>query len=208
MTEHDLGASGHIDWEAAYHGAVPESPVDRDLVALTRGLEPGNALDLGCGAGQDSIWLAQQGWRVHGVDIAGGAIERAAAAASGAGVEATFERADVTIWRTNERYDLVLSTYALPPRGAGRVHALTTARDAVAPGGSLLIAEFDESLAASGWMTAEHLVSLDEINEMLPGFELEQSEVKVAAHSHGDETDELPIVLVWAHHPGPLRVEG
>jgi 2-polyprenyl-3-methyl-5-hydroxy-6-metoxy-1,4-benzoquinol methylase len=207
VSEQRTGASGEVDWEAAYDGDIPSTPVDRDIVAVVSDLPPGRALDLGCGAGQNSIWLAQRGWRVHGVDIAGGAIERAEADAARAGVEATFERADVTGWRTSERFDLVISTYALPPRGPGRVHALAVARDAVAPGGLLLLAEFEAALAESGWMTAEHLVELDELTEALPGFELEAAEVKVTAHGHGGESRELPIACVVARHPGPLSVE-
>jgi len=207
MTEHDPGSRGAIDWEAAYQGEFPDAPVDRDLVVLAAGLEPGTALDLGCGAGQNSIWLAANGWRVHGVDIAGGAIERAESAATAAGVEATFERADLVSWRTSDRFDLVISTYATPPRGPGRVHALTVARDAVAPKGTLLFAEFEAALAESGWMAAEHLVRLEEVTAMLPGFELERAEVVVSAHQHGTESKELPIVMVVARHPGPFRAE-
>jgi hypothetical protein len=74
----------------------------------------------------------------------------------------------------------------------------------VAPGGTALIAEFEVSLAESGWMAAENLVTLEEITEMFPGFHLERAEVTVAAHSHGDETNKLAIVFVVARHPGPL----
>lgn len=207
MSEHRTGAGSRDDWEAAYDGDLPVTPVDSDIVAVVSDLEPGTALDLGCGAGQNSIWLARRGWRVHGVDIAGGAIERAEAAAARAGAEATFERADLTSWRTSERFDLVINTYALPPRGPGRLHALSVARDAVAPGGLLLVAEFEAALAESGWMPAEHLVELDELTEALPGFELDVAEVKVAAHSHGDESRELPIVCLAARHPGHRSVE-
>jgi len=203
----DRQAPGEGDWEAAYDGEMLATPVDSDLVAVASDLRPGTALDLGCGAGQNSIWLARRGWRVHGVDIAGGAIERAVATAAHDGVTATFERADVTTWRTSARYDLVISTYALPPRGPGRVHALTVARDAVAPGGLLMVAEFEASLARSGWMSAEHLVELDELTGALPDFELEVAKVKVASHSHGDESLELPIVCILARHPGPLSME-
>ena len=203
MSEHHAGDEIATDWEAAYAGAVPDSPVDSDLVAVARDLPPGRALDLGCGTGQNSIWLARQGWRVHGIDIAEGAVERARAAAERAGVKATFEKADVTSWRTRERYDLVVSTYAMPPSGPGRINALTCTRDAVAAGGTVLIAEFERSLADTGWMAAEQLVTLDEIVEMLPGFELAQAEVKIAAHSHGDDHAALPIVLVVAVDPRP-----
>ena len=202
MRHEEHAPAEDIDWAAAYSGDVPETPVDSDLVAVARELEPGTALDLGCGTGQNSIWLASHGWRVHGLDIAGGAVERARAASAAVGVDATFEEADVTSWRTDEHYDLVVSTYALPPRGPGRRHALTTAARTVAPLGTILIAEFEMALAANGWMAAEHLATLDEVVAVLPGFDLERAEVKVTGHSHGGESQELPIVLVVARHPG------
>ena len=63
---------------------------------------------------------------------------------------------------------------------------------------------FDESLAESGWMAAEHLITLDEVSAALPGFEFEQAEVRVTEHSHGTEAHDLPVVIVVARHPGPL----
>jgi 2-polyprenyl-3-methyl-5-hydroxy-6-metoxy-1,4-benzoquinol methylase len=202
VSEYRLRAGGEIDWETAYEGDIPDTPVDRDVVRIASELPPGTALDLGCGSGQNSIWLGARGWRVHCVDVARGAIERAESAAARAGVPATFERADVTTWGTRERYDLVISTYALPSRGPGRAHALTVARDAVAPGGTLLISDFDRSLADSGWMAADHLVSLDELTEALPGFVLEEAAVRVTEHRHGTEADDLPVAIVVARHPG------
>ena len=82
MNEQHLAAGGEIDWEAACAGDIPDTPGDQDVVRLARELPPGTALGLGCGSGQNSIWLGARGWRVHGVDMAQGAIERAAVAAA------------------------------------------------------------------------------------------------------------------------------
>jgi SAM-dependent methyltransferase len=40
-------------------------------------LEPGRALDLGCGAGREAVYLAAFGWHVVGVDVLPDALERA-----------------------------------------------------------------------------------------------------------------------------------
>ena len=204
MKDHQTATDREIGWEAAYVGDVPDTPVDRDVIRVASGLTTGTALDLGCGTGQNSIWLASRGWRVHCIDVAEGAIERAVAAAAQAEVDATFEKADVTAWHTKDRYDLVISTYALPTRGRGRTNALTVAREAVAPGGTLLVADFDVSLADSGWMALDDLVSLDEVTDALTGFELVEAEVRVTEHRHGSDANDLPVVLVVARHPGPL----
>lgn len=78
-------------------------PWDRELpppevIALAAAVPPGRALDLGCGFGRVSIYLAQHGWRCDGVDFipeaVAGARERAAAA--GVAERATFHVLPVT----------------------------------------------------------------------------------------------------------------
>lgn len=57
---------------------------------------PGRALDLGCGTGTNAITLAQNGWRVIGVDFVGKAIRAAKRKAQQAGVMVDFRTANVT----------------------------------------------------------------------------------------------------------------
>jgi cyclopropane fatty-acyl-phospholipid synthase-like methyltransferase len=82
--------SGDIPWDT---GVVPP-----EVVALFAGgqVRPGWALDLGCGSGLSSRYLASQGFRVVGLDLALRALVRAASAARTAALPAFFCLADVT----------------------------------------------------------------------------------------------------------------
>lgn len=113
------------------------------LVAETGALEPGRALEMGCGEGADAIWLAQRGWQVTAVDISAVALDRAAARAAAEAAEAagriTWRPADLTEWAPDAgRYDLVTMHFVhLPPRL--REMAFARLGAAVAPGGTLLV---------------------------------------------------------------------
>lgn len=72
--------SGQIPWDEA----LPPPEV-QEMVAT---LPPGRALDLGCGYGRTSIYLAQHGWQVDGVDFVPQAIEGAQERAEAANVAA------------------------------------------------------------------------------------------------------------------------
>jgi len=59
-------------------------------------LTPGRALDVGCGTGDTSIYLAQHGWQVTGVDFVSKAVDKARAKADAEKVDVDFRHADAT----------------------------------------------------------------------------------------------------------------
>jgi SAM-dependent methyltransferase len=70
-----------------------------ELIMLIEGssaLPPGRALDLGCGTGTDTIYMAAHGWEVTGVDMVTKALVTARRRAAAAGVSARFVNGDVT----------------------------------------------------------------------------------------------------------------
>lgn len=69
-------------------------PIAQNLQNLVETLPPGSALDLGCGTGDASIYLARHGWQVTGVDFVTKALDKARAKA--ADLPINFVRADVT----------------------------------------------------------------------------------------------------------------
>src|SRR6186713_2951459 len=93
MTEHidwnDRYQDGNLPWDTGR----PSSELQRVLSQNT--IQPCRALDLGCGTGTNSVWLAQQGFQVTGVDLAPLAVEQAEKRARAAGVKLHFVVADV-----------------------------------------------------------------------------------------------------------------
>ena len=77
-------------------------PIAENLQNMVEGtsdqppLPAGSALDLGCGTGDSSIYLAQHGWKVTGVDFVPKALDKARAKAGAAGLSINFVQADVT----------------------------------------------------------------------------------------------------------------
>jgi SAM-dependent methyltransferase len=67
-----------------------------ELVDAVRENAAGRALDLGCGTGTNSIYLAQHGWDVVGVDMVKSALRQARVKARRAGVRPQFLQGDVT----------------------------------------------------------------------------------------------------------------
>ena len=59
-------------------------------------LPPGRALDLGCGGGRNSLYLARHGWDVTGIDMLGPAVKKARSKAVGDATKARFLQGDVT----------------------------------------------------------------------------------------------------------------
>ncbi|WP_235912090.1 class I SAM-dependent methyltransferase [Ruania zhangjianzhongii] len=131
-------------WEERYAGAEPvwSGRVNTQLATVAVDLPPGRALDLGCGEGADTIWLAERGWQTTGVDIAGTALQRAARAASERGLDPALVRwlqADLAAWVPDGHYDLVSASFMQSPLDFPRVEVLRRAAGAVATGGHLLI---------------------------------------------------------------------
>lgn len=95
---------------AVWERRVP--PTDLiDLVEGSASSRSGRALDIGCGTGTDSIYLAMHGWDVTGVDMVPKALSTARRKAAAAGVSPRFLEGDVTRLRdlgVGDGYTLLL----------------------------------------------------------------------------------------------------
>lgn len=74
---------------------------------------PGMAvLDVACGEGRNSVWLARQGCRVSGFDISPLALQKAIRLAENNSVDIRFERADIRTWEwAPAAYDAVVCIF-------------------------------------------------------------------------------------------------
>jgi SAM-dependent methyltransferase len=82
---------GFIPWDG--------HPLPMSLTDLVEGdgsVSAGTALDLGCGTGDNSIYLAKHGWQVTGVDFVAKPLDKARAKAAANQVAVRFAQADVT----------------------------------------------------------------------------------------------------------------
>jgi SAM-dependent methyltransferase len=85
---------GFTPWDGHVHATSLRELIEG--TPDTPALPPGAALDVGCGTGDSSIYLAQHGWHVTGVDFVPKALDKARAKAGAAGVAVDFIHADVT----------------------------------------------------------------------------------------------------------------
>ena len=65
-------------------------------------------LDLGCGFGANSLFLARQGWRVVAVDISKTAIQKLREQTKQNNLSLIFSQADAANFSSQEKFDLVL----------------------------------------------------------------------------------------------------
>jgi 2-polyprenyl-3-methyl-5-hydroxy-6-metoxy-1,4-benzoquinol methylase len=192
------------DWNRRYAAVENLWAVkpNRFLVAEAEGLEPGRALDLACGEGQNAIWLASLGWEVTGVDYSEVAIEKARARAERDGVPVDFLCADLLAFQPEPgAFDLVLVLYLHIPAD-GRRTVLERTADALAPGGTFVFVGHDLTNLTDGVggpSDPQLLCTPDDIASELPGLEIEKAE-RVLRDVKGEERDAIDA-LVRARKP-------
>ncbi len=126
-------------WSSDRAAAMSTSEPNPHLLREVAGLTPATAIDAGCGAGAEAIWLATQGWTVTAADIARAALAHGEERAATAGVagQVRWVQADLSTWQPAGQYDLVTTLYAHPE--IPQLDFYRRIADWVAPGGTLLI---------------------------------------------------------------------
>jgi len=152
------------DFEASYREGRAPWEIGRPQPEIVRLAEEGeivgDVLDVGCGTGENALYLASLGRRVLGVDFAPIAVERAKEKAAGRGLPAAFLVADaLDLGKLRRRFETVIDCgcfHALEPdQRRPYAHSLC---EVLSPGGTLhLLCFSDEEPPGPGpYRIAQH----------------------------------------------------
>jgi 2-polyprenyl-3-methyl-5-hydroxy-6-metoxy-1,4-benzoquinol methylase len=195
-------------WDQRYRGdeLVWTSTPNQFLVSEVVDLPAGRAVDLACGEGRNAVWLAEQGWRVTGVDFSSVGLAKARRFAELWGVEVSWVESAVQEWiRPPEGFDLVAVLYLQLPQPE-RSAALEVAASAVAPGGTLLVVAHDEDNLTKGYggpPSADVLYSVADVTHVAEaaGLTVERGERVVRVMDTDAGPREAIDTLVRAKRP-------
>lgn len=167
----------HQFWEDRYAPQTERQrgKAGRFLQTYVTPLDPGSVLELGCSTGDDSLWLAEQGWQVTGADISPSAIATATRLAAEHHLSGSthFICADLSTDLPTGAFDLVTALYFQSPfEDFPRGEILHKAAHQLKPGGHLLVVSH-----AAGPPWSEHADhKFPTLEEELTSFDLESSE--------------------------------
>jgi 2-polyprenyl-3-methyl-5-hydroxy-6-metoxy-1,4-benzoquinol methylase len=172
--------------EDTYLGERPSPFLSREIERIRR-LAPGKrALDIACGEGRNSVFLAQQGFLVTALDISDVGLGKAARRASGAGVAVDFRQVDLDGYRFTEQFDLIINFNFLL-RGL-----IPEAVQALSPGGLLIIDTIMESPELLAAHTPAYLLRQGELQRICGELE---GEVLFSEEKQEEETPTARVLF-------------
>ena len=139
MEEDRIKWNQRFESEESYLGRKPSPFLAQEIDTILR-LAPGrHAVDIACGEGRNSLFLAQHGFEVTGLDISDVGLEKGRRQADHTGLSIDFQRVDLDEYEFKNNFDLIINFNFLL-RGL-----LPKAVKALKPGGILIIDTIMES---------------------------------------------------------------
>ena len=184
-------------WDARYatdayiFGTAPNVFLASQAARIVSGMQ---TLAIADGEGRNGVWLAEQGARVHAVDVSPVALDKARKLAEERRVTLTFEQLDVLAWSWPEAaYDLVVAIFiqfAPPPE---RERVIAGIRRTLKPGGLLILQGYTPKqieFATGGPGNAANLYSAELLRRWFGNWEIihlreHESFINEGSHHHG-----------------------
>lgn len=178
----------------------------RPLLEGPDALQPGRALDIGCGSGRDAVHLAGRGWQVTGVEVVDKALDRARRRAAQERVEVqwiTGDAGELARLGLEPGYSLLYDLGCIMGLSdAARRGAAAGLTELAAPGARLLFLAFKAGrrIMLPRGMDREHVVAL-----LGDGWELQHSRSLVTEDTPPPVRRAQPTLYSLARRP---RVAG
>lgn len=150
--------------EGFFIGPTPSRLLEERIDSVEPLLPGKRALDIACGEGRNSIFLARRGFAVTGLDISEEGLAKARRRAAEDGVEIDFIRADLEGYEFTERFDLILNFNFLLRDLIPRMV------DALNPGGVIFFDTILDSPELVGHHTKAFLLQPGELAALFGGF--------------------------------------
>ena len=141
---------------------------------------PVRALDVGCGAGAHTMYMASRGHAVTGIDFMPRAIELLRASAKDSGHDITAVHADVGTWTAEQPFDVVLDV--------GCLHSMSAAESDIyreqllrwlAPGGDYILIHLGRRAWWDAWPVGPNRIDKSRIVDLFaPELHLHDSEAE------------------------------
>lgn len=184
-------------WDARYatddyiFGTAPNRFLESQIAHIKPGMQ---TLSIADGEGRNGVWLAEQGARVHAVDVSPVALEKARKLAAVRGVALDFEQVDILGWDWPEAaYDLVAAIFiqfAPPPE---RDHVIAGIRRCLKPGGLLILQGYTPKqieFGTGGPPSAANMYTAELLRDWFGDWDIlhlseHESVIREGSHHHG-----------------------
>ncbi len=192
-------------WDERYRaGAFAERPHPSALLEdWIERLPGGRALDLACGAGRNSLFLARNGFEVTGIDISTAGLERARNSAFDAGLQIDWRQQDLDDGPKAQGKFNVICLFRYLNR-----HLIRRLPDLLAPEGILLVEEHlrvdgnAQEVPLAGPSNPAFLAAPGELPALLAGMEVLLQEEGIVVDPDGRH---VALARLIGRKPGRTR---
>lgn len=179
-----MARSGGFDdarefWDQRYRtpGYIFGTAPNVFLASQQASFKPGDrVLDVACGEGRNSVWLAERGCDVVGLDVSPLALEKARRLAAERAVAVTWVETDIRNWPWEpDRFDALVCIFIQFADPAQRTRLFDGFKSTLKPGGLLVLQGYTPKQVeykTGGPPQAEHMYTASLLQDAFAGMEI------------------------------------